>query len=249
MNRDEIFRQEVRLAELTFDESPWHRFRLEPHTGGPMFHMELHPGADGRRFLTEWMTAQARHQLKELGVMQEAPGRWTLAFNFGRHGGALYTLQALARSSWSGALFDYDPTATPWPEGVRLSPDEQWLALGLVVDLYGMVLPHEDGVALLGFIAGEYKVHELLDLLSKLENGDIDPAAYLAQPSPLTGLPRPALRQGYPSLPPDRVQFLPPQPNIQLPEETEPRLFKEHWLLWMLNPPVGGHHEHGHPPV
>ncbi|MNG03431.1 hypothetical protein D3C84_865110 [compost metagenome] len=145
-----------------------------------------------------------------------------------------YVLRALWVSSWSGVLFE--PHDRPlWPGGVRLDPDEEDLVLRLLPDFHGLVVP-VDGWTVLGFVAGEYSRRELQELQAKLDDGRLDPAAFIA--GQVVGLPGIALKQNFPAdCPPPRVQFLEPQENIQLPEESAPRLFPNHWLLCLLTPP------------
>jgi hypothetical protein len=239
MNAEQIREQEQRLAALTYAHSPCRAFKIEPQQGGEEGEwIELAPGANGEAFLTYWMRAEARRRLQSVGLSELEPGVWTLALEFGGDLWAAYTLRAVARSSWSGAMFPLTDIVQTWPEGVVLDPEETEYALEVNTDLLALALPGESWT-LLAFLASDYNEYELEDLAKKLDD-PYQRAAYLQERSPLIGLPRPALVLERPNaVPLERIEFLPPQPGLTVDEEpaTSRRLFKHHWVLRVLNLP------------
>lgn len=244
MNAEQIREQERRLAALTYDQSPCRSFLIEPLGGEGREWIELVAGEDGKTFLTYWMLAEARRRLQSVGLAEQEPGVWTLALNFSGDRWASYTLRAVARCSWSGALFPLAEIDKTWPEGVVLEPEAAEVALETETDLYAIALPGASWT-LLVFLASEYSEYALEGLIKKLED-PFQRAAYLQERSPLTGLPRPVLTLEHPNaVPLERIQFLPPQPGVTLddPRGSE-RLFKDHWILRLLNPPEKEPHHH-----
>lgn len=246
MQRREIERQEKRLAAATYAQSPCQAFRVEPPGSQVESWIDLRPGPAGQGFLREWLTCEAQRRLREVGLSEREPGVWSLALGFGEHGWVSYTLRTMGVSTWSAAVFPLAESTRQWPEGILLDPLEQDYVLNVETDLVGIVLP-VNGWTVLCFIYCEYSEVELEPLAEKLLNGSLSQTDYLSDPSPLVGLPRPALTLEFPAeVPPDPIQFIPPQPNITLQEVVEgaPRLFKEHWILRLLNPPAKEkHHE------
>lgn len=239
MKEEEIREQERRLAALTYDQSPCRVFHLEPQAEDSVERIELAPGPDGETFLTHWMLKDARRRLRAVGLTELETGVWTIALDFGDNQWAAYTLRAMARSSWSGCVFPLAEIDKTWPEGVVLEPDEAECALGMESDLTGIVLPGEHWLVL-AFIAADYGDLELWQLADRLLKDEYQRVAYLQENSPLTGLPRPAFLQQYPkAVPLEPIQFLPPREDIELDPDADPseRLFKEHWILRLLNPP------------
>lgn len=238
MKADQIREQERWLAARTYDQSPYRAFKIEPQDGEEGEWIELAPGPNGESFLTYWMRSDARRRLQKVGLSELTPGVWTLALDFGGDMWAAYTLRAVARSSWSGVMFPLADIAQTWPEGVVLDPEETEFALEVQTDLLALALPGEHWT-LLAFLASEYNEYELEDLLVKLQD-PYQRAAYMQERSPLVGLPRPALVLERPNaVPLERIEFLPPQPGLSVDEEpaTSRRLFKDHWLLRVLNLP------------
>lgn len=247
MNREEILNQERRLAELTFDESPCHAFRIEQHGRDVESWVELQPEEDGKGFLRDWLSLTALQHLRSIGVSTQGEGLWTLALDFGEHGWSTYILRAMLVSSWTGVFFEDDRRRQPWPEGVLLDPDEEDLAVSLLSDFYGLALPTAEGWTVLGFIAEEYNELTLNQLLDQFGDGTYSLDDYLAEHSPLVGLPRPAITLQFPAgMPLEPLHFVTPQSNIQVTTEDdgELRLFQDHWMLRLLNPPAKeSHHE------
>jgi hypothetical protein len=242
MNAAQIREQEQRLAALTYAQSPCRAFTIEPQDGDGDEWIEVKPGENGESFLTYWMLAAARKRLQAVGLSELEPGVWTLALEFSGDRWAAYTLRAVARSSWSDALFPLAEIDKTWPEGVVLDPEEAEFALEAETDLLGLALPGASWT-LLWFLASDYNEYELEQLAKRLED-PFQRAAYLQVRSPLTGLPRPVLTLEHPNtVPLERIQFLPPQPGITVdPDQaTSKRLFKEHWILRLLNPPEKDH--------
>lgn len=246
MKVEEIRAQERRLAALTYDQSPCRAFKIEPQAEDSNEWIDLVTGPDGEGFLTYWMLGEARRRLQSVGVYEQEPGVWTLALDFGGDLWAAYTLRAMARSTWSRVLFPLAKMGKTWPEGVVLAPDEAEFTLGLLADLFGVVLPGEHWTVLV-FIAKDYGVYELEELATRLLTDDFQRAAYLQVPSPLVRLPRPVFTLEFPNAAPmERLQFLPPRPDIEIDPDSDPsdRLFKEHWILRLINPPEKEcHHE------
>lgn len=239
MKAEQIRAQERRLAALTYDQSPCQAFHIEPQGDTLDQWIELVPGPNGESFLTYWMLAEARRRLQSVGLTEMEPGVWTLALDFGGDLWAAYTLRAMARSSWSGAVFPLAKIGKTWPEGVILEPSEADYVLEVENDLVGLVLPGEVWLVLV-YLASDYNDYELEQLATKLLTDEFQRAAYLQEPSPLTGLPRPVFKLEFPKAAPlPRIQFLPPRPDIQIDPDKDPsrRLFKEHWILRLLNPP------------
>lgn len=242
MNAMQIREQERRLAALTFDQSPCRAFRIYPDDGDGDEWIDLKPGEGGEAFLTYWMRTEATRRLQLVGLTELEPGVWTMALHFSGDRWAAYTLRAVACSSWSGVLFPLADMVKNLPEGVVLDPEEFDFALELETDLIGLALPGESWTVL-GFLASDYNEYEIERLAKQLED-PYQRAAYLQERSPLTGLPRPALKLEHPNaVPLERIQFLPPQPGIEVdPDpETSKRLFKEHWILRLLNLPEKDH--------
>jgi len=242
MNAMQIREQERRLAALTFDQSPCRAFQLFPEDGDGDEWIDIKPGKDGESFLTYWMLTEARRRLQLVGLSELEPGVWTLALHFSGDRWASYTLRAVACSSWSGVLFPLADMVKNLPEGVVLDPEELDFALELETDLIGLALPGASWTVL-WFLASDYNEYEVERLAKKLED-PFQRAAYLQERSPLTGLPRPVLTLEHPNaVPLERIQFLPPQPGIEVDPDpdTSQRLFKEHWILRLLNPPEKDH--------
>lgn len=240
MKPEAIREQERRLAALTYEQSPCRTFHVEPQAEGSEARIELIPGPNGEDFLTYWLHAEARRRLQAVGLTELEPGVWTIALDFGDNQWAAYTLRAMARSSWSGCVFPLAEMGKTWPEGVVLEPDEAEHALGMESDLTGIVLPAGEDWLVLAFIANDYGDLELRQLADRLLTDEYQRVAYLQENSPLTGLPRPAFLQQYPkAVPLEPIQFLPPREGIELDPDADPseRLFKEHWILRLLNPP------------
>jgi len=246
MKAEEIRVQERRLAALTYDQSPCQAFHIEPQDEDSDNWIELVPGPKGETFLTYWMSAEERRRLHSVDLSELEPGVWTLALDFGGDTRKVYTLRAMARCSWSGVVFPLAQMGKTWPEGVVLEPDDAEFALEIETDLLGIVLP---GVSwtVLAFLASEYGEYELEQLATKLLNDDYQRSAYLQEHSPLLGLPRPAFKLEYPKgVHLERIQFMPLRPGIVIDPDEDPndRLFKEHWILCLLNPPEKEpHHE------
>ena len=238
MRPEAIREQERRLAALTYEQSPCQAFNIEPQVEDSPEWVELVPGPEGETFLTYWMSYEALQRLRLVALSEREPGVWTLALEFGEGRWVSYTLRAMARSSWSGVLFPLADLRKTWPEGVVLDPDEVEYALQVESDLLGVVIAGETR-KVAAFIANDYNEYELEALIKRLRD-PYQVAAYLMNPSPLIGLPRPALILDFPEPAPlEPIQFLPPQPDITLgiDEDPDDRLFKEHWILRLLNPP------------
>ena len=246
MKAEEIRAQERRLAALTYDQSLCHAFKIEPQAEDCGQWANLVAGPNGEGFLTYWMPATACRRLQAVDLTEREPGVWTLALDFGDDLWEAYTLRAMARSSWSRVLFPLAEIGKTWPEGVVLEPEEAEFTLGILTDLFGLVLPGENWTVLV-FLATDYASYELEELATKLLADDFQRAAYLQEHSPLTGLPRPVFKLEFPKAAPlERIQFLPPQPGIEIDPDRDPsdRLFKEHWILRLLNlPEREPHHE------
>jgi hypothetical protein len=242
VNPKQIIETERRLAALTFEQSPCRAFRVEPQGTAVERWTPLRPGAEGQKFLHHWLTAIQRRALREVGTTQLEVGVWQLALDFGEKVWSLYTLRAMGFSSWTRMHFELDGPLKLWPEGVVLSPDEERNALTLSTDLIGIVLP-VNGWTVAGFVFNEHSEDELLELATQLADGTYNPEDYLTKPSSRLGLPRPVVQVEFPhGVPPDKIQFIPPQPRVELhPHDPgAPRLFKEHWVLRLLNPPEKG---------
>lgn len=239
MKPNEIGAQERRLAAALFEQAPCRAFRIEPPGSAVERWVEVCPGPAGQGLLRHWLTKVAQRQLRAVGIADLGDRVWTLALSFGEQGWASYTVRAMGVSSWSGALFPLPDPLKVWPEGVILSPDETRLALDIETDLLGIVLP-VNGWTVLGFVFNEYSEYELGQLAAKLLDGTYAIADYLHKPCKIVGLPQPELTLEFPATAPlDKVQIIPAQPHIQLnpTQENESRLFKEHWILRLLNPP------------
>lgn len=243
MTPEQIREQEQRLAALTFDQSPCRAFKIEPQDADADEWIEVKPGDAGETFLTYWMRSEAQRRLQSVGLSELEPGVWTLALGFTGDRWAAYTLRAMARSSWSGSLFPLSEIDKTWPEGVLLEPEEVEYALYCATDLLGLALPGESWT-MLWFLATDYNEYELEQLAVQLED-PFQRAAYLQERSPLLGLPRPVLKLEHPNaVPLERIQFLAPQPGITVDPDpaTRKHLFKEHWVLRLLNPPEKERH-------
>lgn len=246
MKPEQIREQERRLAALTYDQSPCRAYHLLPQAAEPDEFIELCPGPDGEGFLTDLLHAEARRRLQTVGLSELEPGQWTLALGFAGDLWAAYTLKAMARSRWSRVMFPLADMRQMYPEGVVLEPGEAEFTLSILTDLFGLVLPGEDWLVLV-FLANEYPSYEVLALGERLLGDDFQRAAYLQEPSPLLRLPRPVFKLEFPKAAPlPRIQFLPVRPDINVDPDKDPgdRLFKEHWVLRLLNPPEKeSHHE------
>jgi hypothetical protein len=136
-------------------------------------------------------------------------------------------------------MFPLADVRQQWPEGVVLWPEEAEFTLSILTDLFGLVLPGEDWLVLV-FLASEYPSYEILALGERLLGDDFQLAAYLQEPSPLLRLPRPVFKLEFPKAAHlEHIQFLPARPDIDVDPDKDPsdRLFKEHWILRLLNPP------------
>ena len=246
MKAEEIRVQERRLAALTYDQSPCHAFKIEPQAEDCDQWADLVAGPNGEGFLTYWMLATARRRLQSVDLSELEPGVWTLVLDFGGDTRTVYTLRAMARCSWSGVVFPLDKMGKTWPEGVVLEPDDAEFALEIESDLTGIVLPGANWTVL-AYIADDYGDLELEQLATKLLTDKFQCAAYLQERSPLTGLPRPVFTLEYPKAAPlEKIQFILRREGIEIDPDTNPsdRLFKEHWILCLLNPPEKEpHHE------
>lgn len=230
---------EQRLAALTYDDSPCRAFRIEPQGSSVERWNHISPGPNGEKFLHHWLTGLQRRQLRELGTTTISQGVWQLALNFGEPVWSVYTLRAMGVSDLSGARWPLDEPLKRWPEGVRLCPTEERWALATYTDLLGVALP-VNGWTVACFIFNEYGEAELRRLIAQFDAGTLDPAEYLANPSARLGLPRPVLTVDYPpGCPVDEINYLPPQHHIDLHPHNphEKRLFQEHWVMRVLNPP------------
>lgn len=247
MKPEQIREQERRLAALTYEQSPCRAFHLVPQSAEPGEFVEMATGPDGEGFLTDILHAEARRRLQSVGLSELAPGQWTLALGFAGDQWAAYTLKAMGRSSWSRVMFPLEDLRQAWPEGVVLEPDEAEFTLSILTDLFGLVLPAGEDWLVLVFLANEYPSYEILALGERLLGDEFQRAAYLQEPSPLLRLPRPVFRLEFPKAAPlPRIQFLPARPGIDVDPDKDPsdRLFKEHWVLRLLNPPEKeSHHE------